>query len=57
MPLFVRQFLILQPLMMTFMSEFYYNILTGIPTAVLVLFILPPLLILIVIYVSVKGTD
>ena len=53
-PLFVRQYLILQPLMMTFMSEFYYNILTGIPTAVLVLFTLPPLLLLLSYKVSVK---
>ncbi len=53
-PFLVKQFLILQPVMMTFMSEFYYNILTGIPTAVLVLFILPPLLILLVNNISVK---
>jgi hypothetical protein len=52
-PLLVRQYLILQPLMMTFMSEFYYNIVTTIPTAVLVLFLLPPLL-LMVHYVSPK---
>ncbi len=53
-PLLVKKFLILQPVMMTFMSEFYYNILTGIPTAVLVLFILPPLLILLVNNISIK---
>jgi hypothetical protein len=46
-PLLVRQYLILQPLMMTFMSEFYYNIVTTIPTAVLVLFLLPPLLLMV----------
>lgn len=53
-PLIVRQFLILQPLMLTFLSEFYYNIRTTIPTAALVLFILPALLMLIVHFVSVK---
>jgi hypothetical protein len=47
-PFLVKQFLILQPVMMTFMSEFYYNILTGIPTAILILFVLPPLLLLLV---------
>lgn len=47
-PLLVRQFLILQPLMMSFLSEFYYNVLTTTPTAVLVLFILPPSLMLLV---------
>jgi len=52
-PLIVRQFLIFQPFMLTFMSEFYYNIRTTIPTAALVLFILPPLLMLIVHFVSV----
>jgi len=46
-PLLVRQYLILQPLMMTFMSEFYYNIINSIPKAVLVLFLLPPMLLLI----------
>ena len=53
-PLLVRQFLILQPLMMTFMSEFYYNIVTTIPTAALVLFILPPILMLLVHFVLLK---
>lgn len=47
-PLLVRQFLILQPLMMTFLSEFYFNVLTTTPTAILVLFILPPSLMLLV---------
>ncbi len=46
-PLLVRQYLILQPLMLTFMSEFYYNIVTTMPTAVLVLFLLPPILLLV----------
>jgi hypothetical protein len=56
-PLLVRQYLILQPLMMTFMSEFYYNILTTIPAAILVLFTLPPLLMLIVHFVSLKEKN
>jgi len=56
-PLLVRQYLILQPLMMTVMSEFYYNILTTIPAAILVLFTLPPLLMLIVHFVSIKEKN
>jgi hypothetical protein len=47
-PFFVRQYIILQPVMMSLMSEFYYNILTTIPTAVLVLFALPPILMVLV---------
>jgi len=54
-PLLVRQFLILQPLMLTFLSEFYYNIRTTIPTAALVMFVLPALLMLIVHFVSLKD--
>jgi hypothetical protein len=53
-PLLVRQFLILQPLIMTFISEFYYNILTTIPAALLVLFILPPTLVLLVNIISLR---
>jgi hypothetical protein len=53
-PLLVRQFLILQPLMLTFLSEFYYNIRTTIPIAALILFILPALLMLIIHFISVK---
>jgi len=53
-PLLVRQYLILQPIMITFLSEFYYNIHTTIPTIVLVLFILPPLLMLFVYLISLK---
>jgi hypothetical protein len=52
-PLLVRQYLIPQPLMMTFMGEFYYNIINSIPKAVLVLFLLPPLLLL-VYFISLK---
>jgi len=54
-PLLVRQFLILQPLMLTFLSEFYYNIRTTMPAAALILFILPALLMLIVHFVPVKD--
>ncbi len=54
-PLLVKQFLILQPLMLTFLSEFYYNIRTTIPTAALILFILPAFLMLIVHFVPVKD--
>lgn len=43
-PFLTGQFLILQPVRMSFMSEFYYNIQTGIPAAVFVLFTLPALL-------------
>jgi hypothetical protein len=53
-PLLVRQYLILQPLMVTFMSEFYYNILTTIPTAILLLFVIPPLLTLLVHFIFTK---
>jgi hypothetical protein len=42
-PLLVRQYLIMQPLMMTYLSEFYYRIRTTIPTAAIVLFVLPAL--------------
>jgi len=53
-PLLVRQYLILQPLMVTFTSEFYYNILTTIPTAILLLFVIPPLLTLLVHFIFTK---
>jgi Family of unknown function (DUF6057) len=52
-PLLVRQYIVLQPIIVTFMSEFYYNIVTIFPTAVLVLFLLPPLL-LMVHFISLK---
>lgn len=51
-PLLVRQYFILQPLMMTFLGEFYYNIPTAIPVAVLVLFTIPPLLMILVRFIS-----
>ena len=53
-PLLVRQFLVLQPLMLTYMSEFYYNIRTTIPAAVLVLFLLPPILMVLVHIIKLK---
>jgi hypothetical protein len=53
-PLLVRQYLILQPLKLTFISEFYYNIPAAVPAAILVLFSLPPLLMLIVWFIPLK---
>jgi hypothetical protein len=53
-PLVVRQYLVMQPLMITFLSEFYYKVRTTIPTAVIVLFILPPVIMLILYTVRVK---
>jgi hypothetical protein len=52
-PFLVRRYLIMQPVMMTFLSEFYYNIRTTIPTAALVLFLLPSILIIIVGFIPV----
>jgi hypothetical protein len=59
LPLFVRQYMIMQPLMIAFLSEFYYNIRTTIPTAAIALFILPALLMIIysVVRVSVKHKN
>jgi hypothetical protein len=56
-PLLVRQYFILQPLMMAFLSEFYYNIPTAIPVEVLVLFTLPTLLMLLVWFISLKEKN
>ncbi len=53
-PLLVRQYFIIQPLILTFLSEFYYNIPTAIPVAAVVLFTLPPLLMVIVWFISLK---
>jgi hypothetical protein len=52
-PLLVRRYLIMQPLMISFLSEFYYSIRTTIPTAALVLFLLPPVLMIIAGFVSI----
>jgi len=43
-PFLVRQFLIQQPIMLTYISEYYYNLRTTLPSAVFLLFILPPVL-------------
>lgn len=53
-PLIVRRYLIMQPLFMTFMSEYYYNIRTSVPTAVLVLFVVPVLLMALVSFIRLK---
>jgi hypothetical protein len=47
-PLLVKQYLILQPVMLTYMSEFYYNLRITIPPAIPVIFLLPPVLMIIV---------
>ena len=43
-PFLVRQYLIQQPIMLTYITEFYYNLRTTLPSAVFLLFILPPVL-------------
>jgi hypothetical protein len=43
-PFLVRQFLIQQPIMLTYITEYYYNLRTTLPSAVFLLFILPPVL-------------
>ena len=53
-PLLASQYIILQPIMTVFLSEFYYNIHTAVPAAVLVLFLLPPVLMLLTYFVSLK---
>lgn len=53
-PLLVKRFLIHQPLIMTYMSEFYYNVRTVIPIAIPLLLILPIILMVLVYYVSIK---
>lgn len=47
-PLLVRQFIIRQPIMLTYITEYYYNLRTALPGAVFLLFILPPVLMIIV---------
>ncbi len=47
-PFLVRQFLIQQPVMLTYVTEYYYNLRTTLPSAVFLLFILPPVLMIIV---------
>jgi hypothetical protein len=53
-PLLIRKYLILQPLIMSYISEFYSNILTTIPVAVIFLFLLPPSLIVLVYVIKFK---
>lgn len=47
-PLIVKQYLILQPIMLTYMSEFYYNLRITIPVAIPVLFLLLPFLMVLI---------
>ena len=47
-PLLVKQYLILQPAMLTYMSEFYYNLRITIPVAIPVIFLLPPVLMIVI---------
>lgn len=47
-PLFVKQYLILQPLMLTYITEFYYNLRVTIPVAIPVLFLLLPVLMIMI---------
>lgn len=47
-PLLVKQFLILQPAMLTYMSEYYYDLRITIPVAIPVIFLLPPLLMIVI---------
>lgn len=54
-PLFVRQYFILQPVALSYMSEFYYNIPESIPESVLILFSLPALLMIVGWMVSLRS--
>ena len=54
LPLFVRQSIVHQPVMTTFMSEYYYNVLIIIPKAIPVLFSMPAILMMMVYMVPVK---
>ncbi|MFO7622671.1 MAG: DUF6057 family protein, partial [Bacteroidales bacterium] len=54
LPLFVRQYIVHQPVMTAFMSEYYYNVLIIIPKAIPVLFSIPAILMMIVYMVPVK---
>ena len=53
-PLLVRHFLILQPLMLTFVSEFYYDIFTFVPIPVLIFFSIPAALLILLCFLPVK---
>jgi hypothetical protein len=53
-PLLVRQFLILQPIGLTFMSEFYYDLRTFVPKAITFLFALPVILMVLIFILPIK---
>ena len=53
-PLLVKEYLILQPVKLTYMSEFYYNVRTSFPAAIPVFFIIPVLLIVLAGTVTLK---
>ena len=53
--LLVRQFLILQPLGLTFMSEFYYDLRTFVPKAIPVFFALPAILLILIFFLPGKS--
>lgn len=53
-PLLVRHFLILQPLMLTFVSEFYYDIFTFVPRPILIFFSIPASLLILLCFLPVK---
>jgi hypothetical protein len=54
-PFLVRRFLILQPIGLTFMSEFYYDLRTIIPKAIPVLFALPAILLILIFFLPGKS--
>jgi hypothetical protein len=54
-PLLVRQFLILQPLGLSFLSEFYYNLRTVVPKAIPMFFALPGILMILVFFLPSKN--
>ncbi|MBW6502625.1 MAG: hypothetical protein K0B05_14635, partial [Bacteroidales bacterium] len=54
LPLIVRQYLVNQPVMTAFMSEFYYNVLIMIPKAIPVWFSMPAILMVVVYLVPVR---
>jgi hypothetical protein len=53
-PLLVKGFLILQPLMLSYISEFYYDLHTVLPASILVLFALPASLLIVISFLPVK---
>lgn len=53
-PLLVRQYLILQPLGLSYISEFYYDMRTVIPKAIPVFFALPAILMVLAFFLPVK---